>query len=493
MSDAEEDLRVVDSSQSYISKLYKKLKFEQEQAILDQPKNVSIKTKFNINTKNLLHCSAKEPNAPAIPGHLASPITADDQIFLLTHDRFYCRRHRFFKNIITENNINFHLNGPGHRCKIYPCVTHLVSSNFSKEVNAKSHLLEKQFDKIYDLALLTFHIKKFDFLSPLKHIISYEASVVHNTKMFSLQPGEKKLLLSLFQDKIIAEYYKDKICNKRIPFSKLLYVNEDLLLEKDTSLLYCEIHKTKLLAPTSQVIMVLDTLQARFPLVLYWTLSDKVGKYPGYSIRNIGLKIIQYFEYLRDNVLGSEFYSFISKWEALVLGYVISDPLDLGNTSLYCNIKQDMEELLNQTLPPFLLPSSFYLNEIKLYLELTGITKIFGHPCIDMEKSLDVVKTHGGSSSQIETIDITNVVATIIEHFVKNYRNKHGYYPKIRHAPSRLRRFFKTQEIIQRSHRIDATDWLALVFDKNFDFDYSFDTSVFIKDTALAVPMSQWS
>lgn len=269
---------------------------------------------------------------------------------------------------------------------------------------------------------------------------------------------------------------------------------EDVLYDTETVMFYCQEHAQWVLCPTTLWINCLDMMQAHFAIYMSWALSDIERKYGYLKIFDEGKRIIDILTNLRNSKSVPKFFDFLGKWEALLVGSIIKEQGDEGCTNLYNEVYQGLAPNLQYDIIPNILPRNHTLDEQRMYLEIIGINKSLGHPCIDMAKSLDVVREHGGKDIFVDPQAIRNVVAKIKEIFCKSHYSRHQRYPPVIDNGSLLCDIMLRQNRpIYRADRIDLKDFERLMFCKTFDFDYNFDTSTLIKDTASAPLMSSWS
>ena len=427
----------------------------------------------------------KLPQGSYIPGHLTSPITNDDPEFLLKYDKFECKRHIFLKQELEELHIHQTIY---ETCHPYICLKNWIS----KTPIETSYKVEE----LLACAFYSLKIHKTHFCSNSQY--ENDTFVQINNILTTQEEELIKLLpkiLPQYQLMKQVELIKDHICYKRVNFGELLELN-GLRLDRDVFLFKCEKHGTTIGA-TDLLLCVLDICQARFPLLLYWIMSDLNCKYSK-SIFDLGSKLIDTFERLQI-IMKEDVFKILSAWEALIVGFVVKDCTnDLGFDQLYNSTYQDMAEIFTQhniDLSVFseIIPSDPDDEEIlRMWLELTGIQKIFGHPCLDVKRSLDKVRL---TSTEVVKIDfgVLNLAhGMFIRDFCMNYRRKNRRWPPMKLMPELLKRNFINNERVNKSLRKNLTLWSEIKFSKLFDYDYSPDTSELIKDSAAALPMSHW-
>ncbi|APG78739.1 RNA-dependent RNA polymerase [Hubei diptera virus 11] len=431
----------------------------------------------------------KKQNYSYIPGHLSSPITNDDAEFLLKYKNFYCHRHKVLKEIIDKEKIDKTIYSGD--CHPYTCLERWVRS-----LRPDPHSAEKRLKTIISTA--------FDYSTTqiTNHLSSFQTKNCNHIKVIQKEQEQMKqyflenikIFLPSYLDLLASETVKDTLCYKRINYGSLLKYH-NIRLDKEVFILNCDIHG-KCLGPTNLLLSVLDNMQARFSLLLYWKRSDLQTKYKS-SMYSEGTKLIESFERIRSTHLHLV-YKVISLWESMIVGYSIKSPeTDLGFSTLFDDSFSEIVKLLSPTyssdeLISMLLPANETEDNIKLYLELTGITKIFGHPCLSVKSSIDNMKEVSCPKAQIDTGVVENALGVFIRDFCQNYFKKHRRWPNMKSYPADFGNFISKNLVMPKSFSNRWNLWSKIKFDKCFEYDYSVDTTELLKDTASAPPFSEW-
>lgn len=273
-------------------------------------------------------------------------------------------------------------------------------------------------------------------------------------------------------------------------------------MERDNCFFKCPFHKGPLtIGPTPLLLGVLDRVQEEFNLRVYWKLADIVAKYPNFKMSEVGDCLISTITHIR-SYLGRSFHQLIKNWEGLINGFIVKDPEnDLGFSGLYEGALSEMEKVhpgfKNSWMRLSLLPRSTNLEELTLYCEMTGIQKLFGHPCLNSTDGFNRVREIATEKYVPDYAIILKIRNQFVKDFSKSYFNKEHKWPRIdTEACSNdimknaylQNRWFSEEELL----KLPNQEWTSVNFTKTFDYDYTPDTSELIKDTAVAPPRSSW-
>ncbi|QIJ70030.1 RNA-dependent RNA polymerase [Gudgenby Calliphora mononega-like virus] len=423
-----------------------------------------------------------------IPSHLSMPIVDDDIKFLLKYNDFYCKRHKAIKNLINRFSIDRDIyNLP------YTDPYELLQDFIKNNVTINENILYNEFLDHLKISFESLEVHKINFLgkSLSQDRIKDVKEGIKLKKNFLLE-NVYKLKSDFFNMKKV-EKLKDAICSKRINFGEFLKFGEKLLVERDVFLINFK-DNTWTIGPTNLLLCVLDLYQSRLPKKLYWLLSDANQKYPC-SMFSAGCTLITEFEGLRRE-MKNDFFKFLATWEALVLGSIIKDEInDLGFKELYESSKNTMEELLSEYNINYdlknILPQNDNIDEFKMYVELTGNKKHFGHPCLEVKSGFDNVRNYGTESVFINMENAISGAGIMRRDFVKNFILKRSRWPPCIKVPEEFKPFYKKGEYPTKYEK-DYTLWGEIQFDKVFDYDLSPDTSELIKDSSAATEFQHW-
>lgn len=303
------------------------------------------------------HSEKNDDRGSYLNGHLSSPITLDDCFFLLKYKQFFCKRHILLKERITELNITKTIY---ECCKDpYICIQKYIND---EPINVE----KKTYLKILEVSKRGYEIHLLNFLENSITLFQRFETTNRISQIYDLLRADTNLFHHFSIMKKV-ESIKDNICLSKIKFGELI-VRRNLEVERDIFLFTCPEHGV-CIGPTNLLICALDIYQSRFTLLLYFKLSDIQNKYPS-SIYDVGLSLISQFEHLR-RIMGNSFYSFISNWESMIIGYTINDDTnDLGFDKLFHATLAKAEELLNShniSFPNILLPAQRTKDNIKVY------------------------------------------------------------------------------------------------------------------------------
>lgn len=420
-----------------------------------------------------------------IPCHLNAPIVKDESDFLLKYEKMHCKRHRELKSYIKGNNITNDIYNC--RCDPYNCLAEffLKTEDPHFTVEKSRVLMEQNLDTAFENA--TLHIKD------VFQAVNVSPQAVDLSELRTHVRSKAADLALAYNNKRIVEHIKDTICNKEIKYGERKNFN-GLIYDQDIAFFTCGTHKDTVIVPINLILCVLDIWQSRYNLLLYWTLCDGLNKYQK-SIYEEGNKLIRVFEDLRFSYK-EQFFKILNIYESLLIGLVVSDRInDLGFTGLKDNTKEELLEIITETEYQNLIPDLSTEDNIKLYLELTGITKSFGHPCLDLITGFNAVKEHSTKPITLDYNDIKNALWIWRRNFTLNYYKKHKKWPKVDKSwlCSSLKYYCKRNRFPVKLDKLPLEVWDTVVFEKNLEFDYTPDTSSLLKDSAISPDMEFWT
>ncbi|KMQ92517.1 RNA-dependent RNA polymerase [Lasius niger] len=214
------------------------------------------------------------------------------------------------------------------------------------------------------------------------------------------------------------------------------------------------------------------------------------------EVQEHGLELIKVFEELRTNY-GDKVFKLLAVWESLVIGYAINDEEnDLGFSDLFNTSKQAIIELIGEhtysKIEKTILPETRSKNLVKLYLELTGICKHFGHPCLKVKDGFENVREHGTKKAVVDQVLVETCKGIFVRDFIKEYYHKKRKWPALLKYSKELELYYTKNLYPPKKHEKDYSIWSNIHLSKIFDFDYSPDTTELIKDTASAPEFDQW-
>ncbi|QBK47210.1 RdRP [Anopheles darlingi virus] len=417
-----------------------------------------------------------------IPGHLSQPIYGAEVDMIYTGLDWACSRHK---------KLEKHCEGCGtfrDYPQIYDDVEQWLMGEHVDAISLESRI------KVIMEGVKNYPLQRSAFCYSARNLVSSEIvfewskdKVRKFKELFYLIREDLRTMMKV-------EQFKDSVCFEEIPMGNMKY-HRDGKFEREISII--TIRGKKVLVPTTLVLCCADKLQSLFGLKLYWILSDLFDRYPGHSIFRTGCDLIYRFRSLRKTCVEG-FFGFAASWEALIVGDTIAQSDDEGDTGLFANQIESMQVYLDDiktslTMMDFLPPRNCGISERRLWLELTGMTKIFGYPILREEMLLDQLREHGvNSHPDFSFPTLSHVMGLIKRDFIINYRAKTGKFPNIAYCPEKIKNYMDRDEIFPKWLTRDYDAWNSIVFSQTLDFDYSPDLSELTKDSACAVPLSQW-
>ncbi|AYW51538.1 L polymerase RdRp [Formica fusca virus 1] len=249
--------------------------------------------------------------------------------------------------------------------------------------------------------------------------------------------------------------------------------------------------KTCWLITHSHFVASRDMINSWFDAHLYGLAAR--GKYPGYDFYKEISSVIQAG---RDLLIarGGEAYTLIKLWPSLVISCILRDTEN--KIDFYHTLQ---ESLLTYTTCTFYqLATRSICTDIcaHMSLELTGLWKCFGHPNVNMSKS---VKTwvRKGSSFKGTCKPIADILVwTFRLEFCRQYYRRHKRWPVVRmsiYTPYKIRRDYLNNQWSEKP----STPWRPEEFEhvfmeKNLDFDYHIDMTDLLSDKSIIPSREQW-
>ncbi|UHK03158.1 MAG: RNA-dependent RNA polymerase [Hangzhou cletus punctiger xinmovirus 1] len=404
-----------------------------------------------------------------IQGHLNSPITYEEISHLLTFENFYCGRHKKWKNFIRDKNVTL-------ECNPWEClrVEILRTTNVQYDEHRLKRLIKVAFD-------------------------NYSLQQSHMTRSVCREeiPDIPPKLHELYEHKLKSEKFKDLHFMKKISFNRLIKFG-GLTFDSDLVYFMCERHSRENLCPTTILQGVLDILQSSFSLHLYWWLSDHFQKYC-FPIFKRSSELYERLLNLSFS-MGQEFFKVMKLWEPLVTGYAVMTEGDLGFHKLFQSCQREIDQILyprancvDLFLFINLLGQKGY---IKFLLEISGMSKAFGHPTLNIQAGLEKVRTIAQQQVQINRDNIKDIIGMSMYMWGTFYLRKHGKYP-YKDVPEQ----FPFINQIKRNEAVGFTElssqpirvWADLNFENVLNLDLDIDTIELIKDSAICTPLTDWA
>ena len=437
----------------------------------------------------------KNSRSSSIQGHLNSPITNDDCVFLLSQDNFHCRRHRTLKEKL--NKIEGITDGYLTCGNPYNCLMRVLKSNARNFKGPTSDYDEQSYLR---LAAESWKVHYKESLANQDSENKIDQNVEQRFSAFLeyMENNYSSEFLEMKQERKYTEHVKDTLCNRRIESGEFLHYGP-FKVESDILIFQCPTHGNVLL-PTVLLLSVLDNIQSKEYLFQYWAFSDFFGKYPDtISLFSIGKKVYDGLSELHET-LGEKFYKIVSKWEPLLIGWIVKDPeADLGFSRLWDTTVESLEEefpdadLLLKILD-LLLPQNQTDDDIKVMLELTGISKCFGHPLLSVKESMDEVKRIGKEENvEVDQAVVDKVLAVFRRDIILEYQRIHHKWPTMAEVPQLIEKDYNGNKIPSKKKIKNYDLWYQCKFKKFLEYDFYPDTTEILKDSAAAPPMKDWA
>lgn len=234
-----------------------------------------------------------------------------------------------------------------------------------------------------------------------------------------------------------------------------------------------------------------DSVNAWFSCLLYGLQAQE--NYPGYNfyeeISNVILAVLYDAGIYKDNI-----YDILKAWQPLVIGTLLKymeaspDFLDSLRPSLIQYPDSALIKLATRPLTNTI--------DCHVALELTGMTKSFGHPEIDMDASIAAWVEKGTVRKEgLEEVGEMARCAFILE-FSRNFFKQRRRWPNLILTP-------QTDPRIRECYlggfwgETPAEPWTLemfshVKFDRTLAFDYQVYTADLLADKAIIPSLSQW-
>ena len=186
----------------------------------------------------------------------------------------------------------------------------------------------------------------------------------------------------------------------------------------------------------------------------------------------------------------------LSLWESFVIGHIVANKeKDIGFTDLFNHTKEKIQEIVKDEYHEFaslLLPRNTSIEEERMMLELLGINKSFGHPCINAKTYFATLKENSTKDSILNMDIIRNAHGIFVRNFAYEYKKQKKRWLLMTYIPEPLRLSILKNEYPSSTLYKSLDLWHEVEFSKIFDYDFSPDTSELLKDSSLASPFSEW-
>lgn len=209
-------------------------------------------------------------------------------------------------------------------------------------------------------------------------------------------------------------------------------MSDGIYADPDVILFNCAQHGFSI-GPTPVFMAAIDSVQSRFNIILYASFCEAFNKYPLSLVTEIEI-IISLIEHIQP-LLGVETYNVVKNWEPLVIGDIIKcDKVDMGFVHLFNTVVDEIREAVGENvhilsriincLTLSLFPHSKQYDHMQL--ELTGLSKHFGHPHLRVDKMFTAVKKIG---KEVKREDVEELLAFSRKTFAQRYFFRHNCWP----------------------------------------------------------------
>lgn len=431
-----------------------------------------------------------------LPSHLDHPIVLDDIQFLLENKKFFCRRHKRLKEFITRLNVTKSIY---ENCdNPYACLKNLITSHIQGNFLTK---LDHELYTACGAAVKLFLLEK----TVILNHENYDTPEYYNSYMSIFNSISD--LPQLYKEKKQAEYIKNAFNTKLVEMGQLIeIINKRLYVEKEIIVCHCDTHGV-CLAPTPLLLCVLDQLQTRFSLILYWKFISVIRGLP--QLYNRGRALLQLIPPLYPR-LKEKLFTLMKLWDSYVIGSICKDPVyDSGFTDLSRVTLEDILEIypaffldgLNQLWYPDLTSPYSTGNidlDIPISLELCTIAKCFGHPVLDAFAGVAQLREKACSVNNVEFDTVLKVRCIFVKLFIKGYIKRENKWPNIIFTwnphPLISKSYYENRWPLEHEElSIALPEWDVIQFRKNFTYDMHVDTADLLSDKSCAPPLKYWT
>lgn len=431
-----------------------------------------------------------------IPGHLASPIYATEVDMLIEDiagpDKMRCFRHRAVKKLIKKNMDSLNL-GLFSIYTVAEDPIQFIQDWVDMNIFLEDNRVRKDM-KMCISATENVVLQKINMLKPTSTAFDFHQVIKTIRDIHNRIVGTVGDLFDYYKLMKKAERLKDEICFKNIRNGEFIQY-KGLFAERD--LCFMVEREGVILIPTSLLLCALDKMQCEFGLVLNWRISDIHSKYPGQSIETEGRKLLKIWKGLRSS-LGQDFFTMVGSWEALVVGWTIAADDDLQCLELFLSQAKEIRSILLShsvcnTVMRDILPPNRSKDTVLMWLELVGMSKIFGYPTLVAEKLLDQVRDYGTSNRHVvDDSIISELKAVARRDFSFQYKKKRGIFPPIVTCPPQLS-WLKTNKAFQTKWNTRYDLWSQVKFGQCLNFNFCPDASELVRDSATSINKSSWA
>lgn len=241
----------------------------------------------------------------------------------------------------------------------------------------------------------------------------------------------------------------------------------------------------------SHFLAVRDCINSWFSALAYGLIASR--KYPLYNMYNEVANII--YAALHDiSIYKDDAYDILKSWQPLVIATILKDIE--GDPSFLLSLMGTQKKFPNSMIIKIATRTLTTANDVHVFLELTGLTKCFGHPEIMMDESVAAWIEKG----TVLKPDLAQVAEEVRRAFVLEFSR--NYYKQKRKWPNLEFGEFSDPYVKQcyeggywgekpnepwTTHMFRDT-----VFKKTLEFDHQIYTADLLADKAIIPGLSHW-
>lgn len=414
-----------------------------------------------------------------IEGHTARAVTRDPIDLILNKRGIICGSHRMTSEEMQRLNISLPIyDNPNH--KNYQCIYNTIRASNKKSIDSYKIDLSNCYRAAFKSAKVQQDYVDFFVGKKTKSINEHLSFNVDN-------------LLPYFRDKKIAEEIKDKICYKD-PGRNMIKISDNLHCDSNAVYMKCHCNGEWTAFPVTMFMLALDTLQLRFTTLLRWRMCDSVKKFD-LSIYENGLELISLFDKIQ-GIENKKFFTILKSFESLAIGSLVMREEDMSFKGLFQAgfdaFKGKTYDYGNKIVE---IVKNLTVNCPKMLIELTGISKFFGAPWIDIKECFAAVKENSCKVTHIDQEVVEEGVCMFKKLATCGYYKKYKKYPPMENN-SVLNQYAWHEDIpnnifSKRVRESKSCEWKDLEFKTTFEFDSNVDVTSILKDSAIALELDE--
>jgi hypothetical protein len=196
-----------------------------------------------------------------------------------------------------------------------------------------------------------------------------------------------------------------------------------------------------------------------------------------------------------------QFFVLLNSWHALATGHIIAHPDDLH----FLDLSQIFLEGISTAMPGWgvfnfmqhaLLPHT-EIDCTAATLELSGLAKAYGHPCIITRQGLTTMREFACAVKPVDPLCGEIAQSNFIYHYTKNFFKKNGRWPAHR-CSANCHPIIATHSLQgswpsgEDMRALNPRDWQYIELMKELEYDYTPDVVDLLSDKACAPSRSKW-